>query len=49
MSEMYRVAWKAPTGATGHGNWTSSIDVAEAAMKLAATEHPDVQHWIEKK
>lgn len=41
-----RVAWRAPTGATGRGK-ALPFGMAVAWLECARAEHPDLDHWLE--
>lgn len=46
---MYRIAWRVPaTGATGHGEYCLSYDIAQDWLIRLRKEHADMIHWIEE-
>lgn len=47
MSERYVLHWRAPTGATGHGNPIEGRAVAQAWLDYANDKFPDLTHWLE--
>ncbi len=44
----YRIAWKnIDTGATGHGKYCLTMEVAQEWIVKLTKEHQDMKHWIE--
>jgi hypothetical protein len=45
---LYRIAWRElNSGATGHGEYILTMEIAQEWIAKLTKEHPEMKHWIE--